>query len=149
MIVSSLCIQLNDSKYSFVSQTIQFDSYLFAHCQRVLLLTIQFAISDLFALSLMSNSSIWTIDKTLLGVTTPGQTWEKWQWKDTLHFSKLQHYWNLTIRLFNVISGKLVSLGYLTHLQRWLLVYSTAPADWAFRIRHQSQDSIHQKFNHM
>ena len=34
----------------------------------------------------------------------PEWTWERWQWRATLHSSKLQHHWNLTIRLFSVIS---------------------------------------------
>ena len=35
-------------------------------------------------------------------------TWERWQWRDTLHSTKLQHCWSSTIRLFNVISRTLV-----------------------------------------
>ena len=52
---------------------------------------IQFRISIQF-------SSIWPIDRTLSGATTPGQ------WRSTLHSPKLQHYWKLTIRLLSVIS---------------------------------------------
>ena len=31
-----------------------------------------------------------------------GEEWtsERWQWRGTPHFPKLQHHWNLTIRLF-------------------------------------------------
>ena len=47
----------------------------------------------------------------------PQWTWEKWQWKGTLHSPKLQHNWNLTIRLFSVISVTLVDGG-LSTLQR-------------------------------
>ena len=38
----------------------------------------------------MSNSSIWTIGRTYHS----GQelTKDRWQWRDTLHFPKLQHY---------------------------------------------------------
>ena len=43
-------------------------------------------------------------------------TWERWQWRSTLHFPKLQHYWNLAIRLFSVISKKHVGEN-LTPLQ--------------------------------
>ena len=41
----------------------------------------------------------------------------QWQWKGTLHFSKLQHYWSFTIRLFSVMSRTLV-VGVVTPLQR-------------------------------
>ena len=37
----------------------------------------------------------------------PEWTWERWQWTCNLHSPKLQHYWNLTIRLFRVISRTL------------------------------------------
>ena len=33
----------------------------------------------------------------------PEWTWEQWQWRSALHSPKLQHHWNLTIRLFSVI----------------------------------------------
>ena len=58
----------------------------------------------------------------------PVWTWEQWQWRDTLHSPKIQDYWSLTIRLFDVISKKLVDwdsyLSAETHS-----MYSTAPAD--------------------
>ena len=38
----------------------------------------------------------------------PEWTWERWQSRGTPHSPKLQHCWNLTIRLFNVISRTLV-----------------------------------------
>ena len=57
--------------------------------------------------------------------------WEQWQWKITLHSPKLQHRWNLTIRLFSVISRTLIGGEFLL-LQS---VYSTAPADRAIWIR--------------
>ena len=38
----------------------------------------------------------------------PEWTWEQWQWRGTPHSPKLQHCWNLTIRLFSVISRTLV-----------------------------------------
>ena len=34
--------------------------------------------------------------------------WEQWQWKGTSHSPKLPYYWNLTVRLFSVISRILV-----------------------------------------
>ena len=43
---------------------------------------------------------------------------EQWQWKGALHSPKLQHHWNLTIRLFRVICRTLVGDGGLTLLQR-------------------------------
>ena len=41
----------------------------------------------------------------------PEWTWEQWQWRGTPHSPKLQHCWNLTIRLFSVISRRLVRGG--------------------------------------
>ena len=55
--------------------------------------------------------------------------WERWQWRGILHYSKLQHYWSLTIRLFNVISGHLWEESYPSvEMQS---VYSTALANRA------------------
>ena len=34
----------------------------------------------------------------------PEWTWERWQWRGTPHFPKLQNYWSLTIRLCSVLS---------------------------------------------
>ena len=58
--------------------------------------------------------------EALSGATTPGPewTWERWQWRVTPHSPKLQHCWNLTIRLFSVIFRTLVRGGGLTPLQR-------------------------------
>ena len=46
----------------------------------------------------------------LSGAYPSGQegTWEQWQWVGIPHFPELQHYRNLTIRLFSVISRSLV-----------------------------------------
>ena len=62
----------------------------------------------------------------------PEWTWEQWKWRGAPHSPKLQHRWNLTIRLFCVISRTLASEGWrgLTPLQRCSL-YSTAPPDLA------------------
>ena len=57
----------------------------------------------------MSNSSIWAKDWTLSGATE--WTWEQWQWRFTPHSQNLHHYWNLTIRLFNVIYRTFVGGG--------------------------------------
>ena len=46
-----------------------------------------------------------------------------------LHSPKLQNYWNLTIRLFRVITGH--SLGESYTSAEMQSVYSAAPADWA------------------
>ena len=35
-------------------------------------------------------------------------TWEWWQWRGTPHSSNLQHYLNLTMRLFSVVSRTLI-----------------------------------------
>ena len=61
----------------------------------VLFQTIQYIIST-------QLSSIWTIDRTLSGDTTPEWTWEWWQWRNTPHSPKL------TIRLFRVIFRTIV-----------------------------------------
>ena len=59
-------------------------------------------------------SSIWHIDRTLSSANTPGQSghWEQWQWRSTPRFPKLQHFWNFTIRLFNVVSGNSLGVSY-------------------------------------
>ena len=49
-------------------------------------------------------SFVWPIDRTL-GQSGYGSNGK---WKGTLHSPKLQYYWNLTIRLFSVISRTLV-----------------------------------------
>ena len=49
--------------------------------------------------------------------TGPEWIWERWQWRGTPHSPKLQHYWNFSIRLFCVISRKLVWWG-VTPLQK-------------------------------
>ena len=55
-----------------------------------------------------------------------GWTREQWQWRGTLHSPKLQHYWNLTIRFFRVISKTLVGgWGVSAEMQS---VYSAARA---------------------
>ena len=73
---------------------------------------IQFCISTHF-------SPVWPIDRTLTGATTPGPEWiwERWQWWSTPHSLNLQHYWNLTNRLFSVISRTLIG-GSFIPLQR-------------------------------
>ena len=60
----------------------------------------------------MSNSSISPIDRTLSEWTLEAIAME-----GAPHPPKLQHYWNLTIRLFSVICKTLIGGG-LTPLQR-------------------------------
>ena len=53
-----------------------------------------------------------------------------WQRMGTPHSAKLQHYWNLTIRLSSIISRTFVRGRSYSSAEKQL-VYSTAPADWA------------------
>ena len=67
-------------------------------------------------------------------VLVKGSEWtrEWWQWRGTPHSLKFQHNWNLTIRLFRVISRTLIGeVGGSYPSAEKHLVYSTAPADWA------------------
>ena len=77
-------------------------------------------------------SFIQPIDRTLIRCyhSGPQWTWEQWQWRGTLHSPKLQHHWNLTIRLFIVISRTLVGGGSYSSAEKQSM-NSTAPADWA------------------
>ena len=59
----------------------------------VLFQAIQFSISTKF-------NSVWPIDRYYH--SGPEWTWERLQWRGTSHSPKLQHYWNLTIRMFSV-----------------------------------------------
>ena len=58
----------------------------------------------------------------------PEWTWERRQWRGTHHSPKLQYYWNLTIKLFSVISRTLVGGGSYPSAEMQS-VYSTALAD--------------------
>ena len=60
----------------------------------------------------MSNSSIWLVDRTLSGATTPGQNGPGNNGNEVgnLHFPKLWHYESLTIKLFSVISRTLIGV---------------------------------------
>ena len=95
---SFISAELNGCKYSYVSLSIQLNiSHLFTHSWmiktvrfqaiqsninhllghrqkvKVLFLAIWFNITHLFVHSLNVKSSIWPIDRTLSGATTPGQ----------------------------------------------------------------------------
>ena len=59
-----------------------------------------------FSLAKVQFSSIWPIDRRFH--SRPEWTCEQWQWRGNLHSPKLQHYWNLTIRLFSVIPRTLM-----------------------------------------
>ena len=48
----------------------------------------------------------------------PQWTRERWQWRGAPRFPKLQHLWNLTIRLFSVIYQDTRLVGWLTPQQR-------------------------------
>ena len=54
----------------------------------------------------------------------PEWTWKQWQWKGALHFPKLQHYWELTIKLFRVMSGTFVGRGDLPLCREAVSVFS-------------------------
>ena len=60
----------------------------------------------------------------------PEWSWEQWQWRGAPHYPKLQHQWNLTIRLFSVISRTLIGVGVYPSAEVQS-VYSTAWADSA------------------
>ena len=69
----------------------------------------------------------------------PKWTWERWQWKGTLHSPKLQHYWSFIIRLFSIISKTLMR-GILPSAEIQS-VCSTASANRANRIRERLRDN--------
>ena len=54
--------------------------------------------------------------------------WEQWQRRGVPHSPKLQHHWNLRIRLFSVISRSLVG-GWSYPSAEVQSVYSIVPAD--------------------
>ena len=74
---------------------------------------IQFSIST-------QLSSIWPIDRALLGVTTPGHSGPGSDGNEGILRipPKLQHFWNLTIRLFSVISRTVIGGGEVLPLCR-------------------------------
>ena len=107
-------LYINDQIVLF--QTIQFSTSTVSMSKTVLFQIIQFSISTYF-------SFIWPIDRISSGATTPGQerTWEQWQRRGTPYSPKFQYYWNLTIRLFSILSRTLIGVckwGDLSTLQR-------------------------------
>ena len=83
----------------------------------------------------MANSSIWPIDRTLSGVTTPGQSGPGSDGNEGVlcNPKKLKDYWSITIRLFSIITRTLIGEnGGGSYLSAEMQsVYSTASADWA------------------
>ena len=67
----------------------------------------------------------------------PQWTWEWRQWRGTPHSPKLQHCWNLTIRLFCFIPRTLIVGGSYPSAEKQS-VYFTAPANWAIDIQSES-----------
>ena len=107
--------QLNVKTVLF--QTIQLSVITVSMSKTVPLQIIHFSISAQF-------SSIWPIDRTLSGATTPDQS-EPGN-SGNVHSPKLQHYWNLTIRLFSVIFRTLVgSIGVLPLCREAVSVFYT------------------------
>ena len=134
--------KLNGSKYYYVSLKILLKiNHLFIQLndQTVLLQIIPFSISHLFAL-FKCLTLLFTFRCYHSGLEW---TWEWWQWRGALHFPKLIHYWNLTIRLFSVISRTLVEAGGGSYPSvEMQLMYSTASAIMAemlIRIIHSSK----------
>ena len=91
-----------------MSKTVLFRAIQFSlskQSKTVLFLTTQFSMSTQFLFS-----SIWPIDRTLISYyhSRPEWSWKWCQWRGTSHSPKLQHYLNLTIRLFSIISRTLI-----------------------------------------
>ena len=98
---SFFCIQLNVTKYYYVSNnSIKHQSFVYTVKWSKSSYFKQFHISHLFG-----NS---TFNRHLNYRSGPEWFWEWWQWREIPHFPKLLHHWNLTIRLFSVISRTFV-----------------------------------------
>ena len=119
----SFCLHTVKCHNSSISKNSVWRKYSF-NVKTVLFRAIQLSISTLV-------SSIRPIDRTLIRCYHYRLEWtlERWQWRGTLHSPKLQHYWNLTLRLFSVISRTLVGESYPSAEMQ--LVYSMAPANRA------------------
>ena len=99
--------------------------------QTVLIQTIQFSISHLFALSLNVKQFYLTHGWDPIRCYDSGPEWtqEQWEWKSTPHSPKLKD-WNLTIWLHTVTSWTFNS-GMSHPSAGMQSVYSTAPASLA------------------
>ena len=89
-----LCITNNSIKH-------QLFVYTQLNDQIVLFQTIQFSKSRLFPpnLNVKQFNLTYRWEPIRCYHSEPGGTWEWGQWRGTKHSPKLQHYWNLTIRL--------------------------------------------------
>ena len=136
----NLC-RLFYAKFIFIQiinsiQTIQFSVSTVSTSKTALFQVIQFSIRTHF-------NSIRPIGPYL---SRPEWTKERKQWRGAPLSPKLQHYWNLTIRLFSVISRTLVggvgwSGGSYASTEKQL-VYSTTPTDWAIYTSVWSQVTV-------
>ena len=114
------CITSNSIKHqAFV--------YIQLNDKIVLFLTIQFCRSHLFA---EFKCQTVLFDPIRCYHFRSKWTWERWQWRGTPHFPKLQHYWSLTI-LFDIISRTRFGKGGSCPSAEMQSVYSRAPANWA------------------
>ena len=97
---------------SITNNSIKHQWFIFTRLndQTILLLTIQFSISHLFALILNVKQLFLTHRYDLIRCYHSRLEWtrEQCQWRGTPHFPKLKYYWSLTIWLFSVISRTLV-----------------------------------------
>ena len=104
--------KLNGSKYCYVSLTIQWKiSHLFKHSQITKISISNNSIYKSFVCILFKCQTVLYDQKIGPYQVLPLRaecTWERWQWRGILHSSKPQHNWNFTIRLFSVISRRLV-----------------------------------------
>ena len=85
------------------------------------------------------------IDKTLLRATGLEWTCERWQWRGTLHFPKLQHYWTFIIDCLVSYPGDSLEESYPSAEKQ--PVYSTVPADWAKKVPGKEDCILVKKLN--
>ena len=95
----------------------------------VLFQTIQLSISTLF-------SAIWHINKDPVWCHHSGSEWNwvRWQWRDTPHSLKFNHYWILAIILFSVLSRTLVGEVLPLNREAVGVFYSPCRLGWLFSI---------------
>ena len=115
-------------KNNYISNNSVEQNFTVSMSKTVLLQTIQFSTQKQFYFKQFSISthfsSIWPIDMTLSGATTPAQSGPGsfGQWMRTLHFPKLQLYWSFTIRSFKVTYRTLIGGVCLMPLQRYRIL---------------------------
>ena len=136
------------SLWCITNNSIKHQSFVYSQLnkQTVLFQTIQFCITHLLSLSLNVKQCFFCfLDRSLSGDIIPEWTWEWRKWRDTPHSPKLQHFWSLIIRFFNVINRTLVWASHPSvDMQS---VYSTASSDWTCFSRNKGADIIHQLSN--